>query len=187
MNREPSGRHTNDETAWLAVRYVLDELSPDDAAGFETRLETDQTARDALVQATRLVAAIHATEPAHVPSATSPNVAGRRAWRSLAIAATAALVLVGIVSLPERQGRRNDEPLSAAGEADPARLVTFWSDAAGMLGGAGESSLDDVALAETDSEPNSVAVPPDWMLAAVEHEAWPLPGDLDGDDSVEPN
>lgn len=187
MNREPSGRHTNDETAWLAVRYVLDELSPDDAASFETQLGTDQTARDSLVQAMRLVAAIHETEPVRVPNATSSNVAGRRVWRSLAIAATAALLLVGIVSLPERQGRRNDEPVSAAGEVDPARLVTFWSDAAGMLGGSGDSSLDDIALAETDSEPNSVVVPPDWMLAAVEHEAWPLPGDLDGDDAVEPN
>jgi ferric-dicitrate binding protein FerR (iron transport regulator) len=177
----------HDESAqldWLAVQYVLGELSPDDAVSFETCLAEDQAARDSLVRATRLVENVSLAKP----SASVP-VSRRPALRHIAaaLAAVAATLLVGLAvwngSVPPEDARQD----LAADNIDPARLVVLWAASEDTLNGSALGDTPDEAAA---ADPDSALLPPDWMLAAVEYEEGLLPeaSDFDAEnDAVERN
>ena len=176
LHRSPS-----DETDWLATRYVLGELAPVEASAFEMRLAEDQEARDAVVRAALLVESV-----AEIPWGT-PTAAPKRRFRlgrvAALLASIAAVVLVGVAVLRNAEEPR-DRPQRVAGdEVDPARLAVLWSDSAKALNGAAEGGVEEV----TASEGESVLLPPDWMLAAVEYESMLDELPLDGSDEIERN
>ncbi|MGC1274512.1 MAG: hypothetical protein WBC44_12475 [Planctomycetaceae bacterium] len=176
MSRHSSDTNANDDAEWLAIRYVLDELTSGEAAAFERRLGVEQSARDALVQATRLVSTVAATNSVRTAAA---GRRGRRPRTIAALAATAATLLVGVVALQNRfADPQNVGVPVVTDDVDPARLAVLWSQSAETLNGVPES-LDEVSAVETDVDPSDVFLPPDWMLAAVEQEPWPAP--LDGE------
>ncbi len=73
---------------WLAFRYVDDAMGPEEAAQFETRLEHEQSAREAVAEAVELTAAVGAAaRPAAarrtpLASASSPLTPASRHWSS---------------------------------------------------------------------------------------------------------
>jgi hypothetical protein len=95
-----------DDLDWLAFCYIADELSPDEADGFETRLADDQEAREAVARAVHLTRALAAagaegrkrTTPASPVSGAWRRLGlagrlGRLAWAAAATAACLAVVL----------------------------------------------------------------------------------------------
>lgn len=162
-----------DSLNWLAVQYVLDELSENELLAFEERLAVDLVACEAVAEAARLtltlqvaaadspvVAACTTNSPRVLPDATvhSSKTTPRGSWLVLAGATTAAAALLAAMSLgpassPSTQLARVDRSAS--------ELVSLWR--AGSA--AAELNIDDaeVELVESRSE---VAVP-DWLFAAV--------------------
>src|SRR5690349_1799740 len=74
----------------LAIRYIACEMSEDELAAFEQRLEHDQAAREAVAQAVELAGAV-----AQLPGTNADTllmVRPRRPWRRMASLAAAACV-----------------------------------------------------------------------------------------------
>ncbi len=162
-----------DSLNWLAVQYVLGELSESELLAFEERLAVDLVACEAVAEAARLtltlqvaaadspvVAACTTNSPRVLPDATvhSSKTTPRGSWLVLAGATTAAAALLAAMSFgpaisPSTQLARVDRSAS--------ELVSLWR--AGSA--AAELNIDDaeVELVESRSE---VAVP-DWLFAAV--------------------
>ena len=169
FDQTPNGDSLN----WLAVQYVLGELSESELLAFEERLETDLAVCEAVAAAVRLtfilqvavadspVVPAFATNPPRVlPDATvhSFKTTPRGSWLVLAGATTAAAVLLAAMSLgpassPSTQLARVDRSAS--------ELVSLWRTGSAVA----ELEIDDadVELAESGTE---VAVP-DWLFAAV--------------------
>lgn len=144
-----------DDLDWLAHRYLLDELSADEAAAFEERLGADEEAAAALARSVRLMAAV--SSALHEAKRSEPAVAAPVRRQKLlagltAIAATIALVCVLSVS----QGLK---PVAAT--VDAAELVSIWRESAGEVPVESDSPTDDDDVqAVTDDVP-------DWLMAAV--------------------
>ena len=163
----------SDSLNWLAVRYVLGELSESELLAFEERLATDLAVCEAVADAARLtltlqvaaadwpVSPVCATNsPRMLPDATvhSSKTTPRGSWLVLAGATTAAAALLAAMSLgpassPSTQLARVDRSAS--------ELVSLWRTGSAVA----ELDLDDadVEVAESGAE---VAVP-DWLFAAV--------------------
>ncbi len=150
---------TRNELAWLANCYVAGELSVDETAAFEARLETDVAACSAVAHAMELnlaIAAAFDAQPAtlgHQSGAASPS---RRtttvitALAATAVAAAGVALMIGHGSTPTGIARKDG--------AD--RLVAAWaSGEAARNNVADDDSLDLADDADLD--------PPDWMLAAL--------------------
>lgn len=144
-----------DDLDWLAHRYLLDELSADEAAAFEERLGTDEEAAAALARSVRLMAAVSSAlhDAEHVEPTPATSDHRRKLVAGLtAIAATIALVCVLSVSQALK-------PVTSTGDA--AELVSLWRESAGDLPGEIDSPTDeDEVQAATDDVP-------DWLMAAV--------------------
>jgi len=145
----------SDDLDWLAHRYLLDELSADEAAAFEERLGADEEAAAALARSVRLMAAVSsalsaAKQVEPVPATPDHH---RKLFAGLtAIAATIALVCV----LSVGQGLK---PVAASGDA--ADLVSIWRESTGEVPVESDSPTDDDEVeAATDDVP-------DWLMAAV--------------------
>jgi anti-sigma factor RsiW len=144
-----------DDLDWLAHRYLLDELSADEAAAFEEQLGTDEEAAAALARSTRLMAAVgsalHDAKRPEPPPGTS--VPRQKFLVGLtAIAATIALVCGLSVSQALK-------PVAASGDA--AELVSIWRESAG------EMPVESDALAVEDEVQAATDDVPDWLMAAV--------------------
>ena len=144
-----------DDLDWLAHRYLLDELSADEAAAFEERLGTDEEAAAALARSVRLMAAVSSALNGAklVELAPATPVRRQKILAGLtAIAATIALVCVLSVSQALK-------PVAASGDA--AELVSIWRMSAGEMPVESDSPADeDEVQAATDDVP-------DWLMAAV--------------------
>ena len=90
MASESRARPDSD-LSWLAFRYVAGEMDRDEAEAFESRLDQDQSAREAVAEAVALAGAIARLEPAtsrpSSPHCRSPPCAAgsgrsRGAWPS---------------------------------------------------------------------------------------------------------
>ena len=102
MNSEHQ-KHESGDLDWLAFCYIADELEPMAKAEFEQRLEHDQAARDAIVDAMTLAAAIHQSQTDPVAQLTSqPTVpldsASRRQWVAAPRFVFAASVTLALVT-----------------------------------------------------------------------------------------
>lgn len=164
----PTDEAATDAADWLAVRYVLGELPATEAASYVARLAEDQSAREAVARAATLVETLAVVpQPVATPSRRLPR------GRIAAVAATlAAAVLVGLALRPGGDESARP-PRIAADEVDPARLIVLWSDAADA------PNANPVSDEYGDADPDAALVPPDWLLAAVEQEAMPSPGETD--------
>jgi hypothetical protein len=144
----------------LALQYALGELSGVDAVAFETRLETDQSACEALADAVILTSAVRQL-PRAARSTTSTHQPAARRSRIAAIVAccAACLLLVVLIKLP--QGNR---PVAHRNGVEATAIVGTWS----ALGG------DELPLFDMDSDllrDEASSDIPDWMVAAVLEES----------------
>ena len=152
---------------WLAMQYVLGELSELDCAAFEERLADDLAVCEAVTAASRLVLTVRAAlsetkvdRVAVAGSSHSRNVAGSTRGSWLAVAATtAALVLLCLCAIPSPN--RTD-----VASLDPAaaELVSLWRSGTSL----GDDESDDM---EELADPAGDVAVPGWMLAAVAFEA----------------
>lgn len=186
MTSPTSHNLTSDEWNWLAIRYLLGELSGDEVVEFEQRLAESQSAREALARTTMVVQSLGSV-PTIVSRLPSKTTSARRFIAAAAVCA--ATVLVGFLGF---QTLKPERPVIAEratrDTSDPSRLVALWIDSADSLNGAAEIAIGDES-APIDAQ--AALLPPDWMLAAVEHEAGvsATTGDTFGteDDAIERN
>lgn len=167
----------DDRDDWLAMQYVLGELSESEQQAFEDRLADDLAACEAVMRASRLLLTTREvmTEaqpaPVLVAVATSPIKPQRNSWLVVVVssAAVAMLCLLGLQTPTKTVG------VARLTGHDPAaaELVSLWHS--GMA--AADSDADE--LDELADAAGDVAVP-GWMLAAVSFEA-------DGPDNVQEN
>jgi len=176
---------TNDRRAtdWLAFQYAAGELRGRELTDFETRLESDENAQQALSQVVKLSLAISAARRAEITTAPRSDVRfarqSRRRWLGLAAGlAAAAAVLVACWFAMRGPGLpREVAPGDPAGE-DPVRLAIMWSETRAALPSRDEWSSDDQPGApviasvdfpavEDEPEPWTVAETPPWVWAAV--------------------
>lgn len=151
--RAPADADDRDELAWLAFRYVADELGSDEQAAFEDRLDRDQAAREAVAEAVALAAAMAVAVPAH-------RRQRRRHRRVLAVAALAAVCAL-TVALPWSRSRPGPDQAPLADETDPRKVMALaWS----VLWQGNDAPIE----TETDS-----IIPLDGLIARVD-ETGPL-------------
>ena len=150
---------TRNDLAWLANCYVVGELTADEAAAFETRLETDVAACEAVARATELNLSIAAAFDA-LPATLSPQPSTipptRRAVAAVVALAVAALAVAGVAVLV---GRGSDG--NAVARKDGAdKLVAAWAS-----GEAARNAADDDD--SLDAHDDADLDPPDWLLMAL--------------------
>lgn len=150
---------TRNELAWLANCYVSGELSVEETAAFEARLEADVAACEAVARAMELnlaIAAAFETQPATLNPRIAVNSPAR--WSGAAITALAATA-VAAASVALMVGHSSStNGLARKDGAD--RLVAAWASGEA----ARNDSADDDSL---DVANDSDLDPPDWMLAAL--------------------
>ena len=172
---------------WQAFAYWSDELAPSERREFESLLEDDQQAREALARVVELSHAVIAAESLAAPDAawqaTHCEPAGRpsaRPWRQVAawsagLAASALALLLGI-SIGQRPQWSPPAQVSVK-QIDPD-LASAWSDIRGSWDelttwqqvAAVEHSTEtvDVVEARTASDWDAADLEtPSWMTAAV--------------------
>ncbi|MBC7821327.1 MAG: hypothetical protein IAG10_30945 [Planctomycetaceae bacterium] len=159
---------TRNELAWLANCYVAGELSVDEAAAFESRLETDVAACSAVARAMELNLAIAAAFDSQ-PSALSPqpSVISPARWSGATITALAASA-VAAASVALMIGYSGSATNGEAYKDGADRLVAAWAS-----GEAARNDDDDDDL--LDGADDADLDPPDWMLAALTVEKEQLP------------
>jgi hypothetical protein len=156
--------------AWLAYRYVADELSVGEAADFEERLAVDQAARETVAEVVRLSAAVQALpSDAFYDRELAPSVWRQRAcWAALGAAACLLLTLGAQFLL----GRASPTGNQARGEPTPLALA--WAEAHSAAGDSSEVDQQDDSFDASQAmlgEPTDDAATwdaPDWLLDAVD-------------------
>jgi hypothetical protein len=149
---------TND-LHFRALAYSLGELTDAEATAFESLMERDQVAREALAEAVLLTAAVREVrQPARIISRTPATREARSSRWAVGAAGLAAAVVVAALAIPART------PVHAEAPA----IVEAWN----------ELGADQALFAELDSDidrddPSSDV--PDWMVAAVLEAAEPAP------------
>ena len=169
---------TRNDLAWLANCYVAGELSVDETAAFEARLETDVAACSAVARAMDLNLAIVAafdSQPAAVINPLSTTAAPSRRTTTVITALAATAVAAAGVALMIGRGPTT----SGIARKDGAdRLVAVWAS--------GEAARNNVAEDETlELADDADLDPPDWMLAALTAED--VKEKLPGTDEVREN
>ncbi|MFM9960616.1 MAG: hypothetical protein ACKV2Q_05265 [Planctomycetaceae bacterium] len=153
---------TRNELAWLANCYVAGELSVDETAAFEIRLETDVAACSAVARAMELNLAVAAAfETLAAPCDLQPSVdplvcsAAKQSAR-WTVAAITALVISAIAAASVALMIGSSGSTTNGAE----RLVAAWAS--------GEAARNDTADDELfDATDDADLDPPDWMLAAL--------------------
>lgn len=102
----------------VALRYAANDLPPDEAATFEARLATDETAQDALSEAVRLSARALGQEPPapRRPFADRPRPR-RRGYAAAGLVAAAGVLAALHFSKPAPQFEAAEPPAAAPHEA----------------------------------------------------------------------
>jgi anti-sigma factor RsiW len=126
-----------DDLNWLAFRYVAGELSTDELLAFETRMEADQDAREAVAQTTALTCFIASAdevrvdrEPASARALVSPVTSApspRESSRGWAISlAVSAVLLLSITQLPRPENAEQFATLSGHEATAADQLAEVW-------------------------------------------------------------
>jgi hypothetical protein len=146
----------NPDLQTLAWRYALGELEGAESASFEGRLETDQSAREALADVVILMSAIRQAPQAARSLPATGLPAGRRSRIAAVLACSAAcLLFVVLVGLPD-----GSRPVAHRNAVDASAIVGTWSDLAD----------DELAFLDGDGDflnDDGSSDVPDWMVAAV--------------------
>ncbi|HEY4260593.1 MAG TPA: hypothetical protein VGM98_10540 [Schlesneria sp.] len=152
----------NNDRDWLAMQYVLGELSDVERNAFEERLLTDLQLCEAVTAASRLMLTareVLATDAAAVfiRHQSNQRTSGRSWSAVVATIAAMAMALLLVVRIPTNSRVANDSPHAA-------ELVSLWRS------GSDASDDDSDDLDDAMDNAADVAVP-SWMLAAVSIEA----------------
>ena len=184
---------------WLAMQYVLGELSDSERDAFEVRLTDDPAVCEAVTAASRLVLTAraafaeldgaHEWDGAQEPDATSANVvavnvvpavvsgvagrgvgAARGSWFAVAVT-TAALAMLCLFILPS-PNRPGIEPSPSRSQTEVASQDPAAAATLVSRWRSGMSlSNDEPDDVEELAEPHGDMAVPGWMLAAVAFEA----------------
>lgn len=149
----------NEDRNWLALQYVLGELSESDRIAFEERLPTDLQLCEAVTSASRLVltaqAALEADRVALAPaSAIRP---ANSSWLAVTVTSVATAFVLAVMVGVSTQSHNS----VAVHNPQAAELVSLWRSGTD----AGDDVSDDVDDALDGADDMAV---PNWMLAAVE-------------------
>ncbi len=166
--------NNNADLYWTAFQYVADELQPDDAAAFERRLETDQTAREAVARVVELSQTVRALPAETFAMPTAPTVspifvASRSnttwshpvGWMAVGVAACL-MAMMGIQAIGPRLAPSTDvliassTPADKASHSDAVALAWFRTQGAVDVDGLAANGLataeHDASLAELSEE-----------------------------------
>ena len=168
---------TQNELAWLASRYVAGELSVDETAAFEVRLETDVAACSEVVRAMELnlaIAAAFDSQPTTLSPQPETAAPSRRTTTVIAALAATAVAAAGVALMIEHGSTSN----GVARKDGADRLVAAWA-----TGEAARNNVDDDD--SLDLADDADLDPPDWMLAALTAED--VKEKLPGTDEVREN
>ena len=169
---------TRNELAWLANCYVAGELSVDETAAFESRLETDEAACSAVARAMELNLAIAAAfDPQSSKLSPQPSAATPVRWSGATITALAASAIAA-ASVALMVGHIGSTSNGIAHKDGADRIVAAWAS-----GEAARNNADDDDL--VDATDDDDLDPPDWMLAALTAED--LKDQLPGNDDIREN
>ena len=150
---------TQNDLAWLANCYVAGELSVDETAAFEVRLETDVAACDAVACAMELnlaIAAAFDSQPVTVCPQPAANLLSRRTVAAITVLAASAVAVASVALMIGYSG----SPNGVARKDGADRIVAAWAS-----GEAARNSFADDDL--LDAADDDDLDPPDWMLAAL--------------------
>ena len=139
----------------VALQYALRELSVAETAAFETRLEHDQAAREALADAVVLMAAVQRLPRQTVTRSSTAKTSSRSRLLAVIVGTAACLSMALVMRMTHRE--------SAAIAADETTILQTWSD----LGPDDGLAIDMDGIASTDDAHAEI---PDWMVAAVLNE-----------------
>ena len=154
-----NAKYSND-LDWTAFCYVANELTGEELAEFETRLEHDQEAREAVVRAVNLVQDVYLTDVDReirvLPTTVASEAANSMGW----IWKVAALLLLG-VSIGTWWWNQESDTNPTVAEVPSEELAIAWVD-----------SLEEASWDETEFDPGeelgfedeSVN---DWMVSAL--------------------
>lgn len=171
---------TRNDLAWLANCYVTGDLSADETVAFESRLETDVAACDAVAQAMELNLAIAAAFDKQTSQPVVQRIhktASPARWSGVTLAALAASA-VAAASVTLMIGRSGSTTNEFARKDGAERIVAAWAS-----GEAARNNADDDEL--LDATENDDLDPPDWMLAALTVED--VKEQLPGHDDIQEN
>ena len=176
-----------DDRFFAAVRYLLDEMSPEESSLFEEQLATDQSLREILAEAVQLTQTTYEafvphsvpTEHASVasPSRVAPENGNTKPRLLLALAASLLIAAVGGLWLYQNNGQPNVALPSTTSEE--VQLAAAWADHFEAQSGETSPLWDDellnlpttdVSLEENSDDALLVSVPdtpPAWMLKAL--------------------
>jgi anti-sigma factor RsiW len=160
------------ELAWLALRYVSGEMARDEAEAFESRLDQDQAAREAVAQVVEIAGAVAALPPARA-AGTLPfrrRAAVRTFLAAATLAAAACLAwlaidLRGPVPLPP-------QPRRTTANTPAATVALTWSslhqereaekdDTSGLL-----AWNEDLPVPAETEDASDTGLPP-WLVDAA--------------------
>lgn len=154
---EPQGS----DLAWLAERYVLGALSPEECDAFERRLADDQAAREAVAAATALLSQVYAASQEIAATEEPVRLVKKRIGRESAVsyAASAAVLLLAAVGV-WRMGTPI-APIAPSAES----LAGVWS----ATHEAAEDEFEEEMLVFQDASSLGVEEieAPDWLITAV--------------------
>lgn len=170
-------RTTQNELAWLANRYVAGELSVDETAAFEARLETDVAACSEVARAMELnlaIAAAFDAQPATLNPQSETAASSRRTTTVITALAATAVAAAGVALMIGHGSTTN----GVARKDGADRLVAAWA-----TGEAARNNVDDDDA--LDLADDADLDPPDWMLAALTAED--VKEKLPGNDEVREN
>ena len=173
-----------DDLEWLAFRYVAAELSPAEYRAFESRLEHDQEARQAVGRLVEMTCAVRALDW-NAASRAADHRQSRPWYRHRNVQVTAGLALGLMIALMLWRSRGSDQAELGHGELGSlppaAELAVVWSNARMELDSRpdddaaawrwlllAEREADDPApAAEQSTAEEATADTPDWMVSAV--------------------
>lgn len=150
MTTDEANDDSGRDLGWLADRFVLGELGPEDEERVLARLGHDHELAAAVARSSTVVATLRKPRPTFRRSPAS-----RRPWRlagAFAALAAAVAVLVCWRAVVPRPWPSPDEP-------GPRDVVRIWRQAEEV-----EWAADDAGTEEESADGDVV---PDWMLAAV--------------------
>ena len=157
------------ELECTALRYLTDELSEQERAAFEMRLEREQVVRECLVDVMRLTAALRTALPSTTRTTTSP---ARQSW-SIAVYASA-LALLLLVATVGWLSRFERPPSSVR------QLALVWSET-DHLGDPEDLISDDAVYDDLEASADEAMIP-SWIVAAVSNGEWEL--ESEGSDNL---
>lgn len=163
-----------DDVQWLAMRYVLGELSDEQAESFEAAMAEDVALCEAVLQATQLnsaVALAYESQPSIMPAlfgvtcdeSTLPAVAiERSSFAGIGVFAATAAMALAVVAMVMLQNSPQTEQLASDDDATADMLaMLLHNSSSGDMSG----EFDEFSSAE-DSVSSLVA--PEWLLTAVD-------------------